>query len=60
VLEVDGRRFEVWSRAPSYLGRRAVWATTEGSTSFWHLNCDGAHSERDARGDRIEREDKGN
>ena len=58
VLEVKGRRFEVWSAAPSYLGRRAVWATVEGSTSFWLLNCDGNYCECDARGDRIKRREK--
>ncbi|MBP2323321.1 hypothetical protein JOF56_003706 [Kibdelosporangium banguiense] len=56
VLEVDGRRFEVWCSAPTYLGHRAVWATVEGSVSYWHVNCHGSYQECDARGHRVERE----
>ncbi|MFB9926309.1 hypothetical protein ACFORO_42575 [Amycolatopsis halotolerans] len=51
VLEVDGKRFEVWADAPAWGGSKAIWAVCDGR--YYRVNKYGEYAEFAAAGYQI-------
>jgi hypothetical protein len=51
VLEVDGKRFEVWAESPPWGGVKAVWAVSDGR--YYRVDKWGRYAEFDALGHQV-------